>query len=125
MADGPTRETCDAVDERDGYACIRCGVSLFAVPGSRHHRKRRRVGGHAPSNLVLLCGSGTTGCHGWAHGNPREARICGLIVPTWIEDPAAVPVLTLGGWRLLEGTESRRIDGPDAVRLMEDLGLFA
>lgn len=33
------------------------------------------------SNLLLLCGSGTTGCHGWVEHNRTEAKRLGLIVP--------------------------------------------
>ena len=29
------------VDDRDGRRCVRCGRSLYAVGGSRHHRKLR------------------------------------------------------------------------------------
>ena len=79
----PTRETCDRVDNRDMASCVRCGVSLHVTSGSRHHRQRRREGDHSPANLVLLCGSGTTGCHGWVHAHPAEARSLGLIVSAW------------------------------------------
>lgn len=84
-----------AVDRRDEYACVRCGRSLEVTSGSRHHRRRRAVGGHRVSNLVLLCGSGTTSCHGFVHANPAEAQASGWIVrangrPT--PDPAAFPV---------------------------------
>lgn len=70
----------DLVDERDGYSCVRCGRSLRVTSGSRHHRQRRAVGGHSAPNLILLCGSGSTGCHGWVHEHPREARAAGYIV---------------------------------------------
>jgi len=72
---------------RDG-ACVRCGLVEFNL----HHRQRRREGGHGVENLIALCGSGTTGCHGWAHANPEAARARGYIVPTWIESPADIPV---------------------------------
>ena len=82
------------VDARDGYACVRCGASLTVTAGSRHHRQRRRVGGHTTENLVLLCGSGTTGCHGWVHANPAAARAAGYIVPAnGRATPADIPVL--------------------------------
>lgn len=125
MADGPTRATCDSVDERDGWSCVRCGVSLYSTSGSRHHRKRRRSGGHGAANLVLLCGSGTTGCHGWAHAHPDEARLVGLIVPTWL-DPLDVPVLLLRTWALLDDEgHVERITDEDARRRQSDLGLLA
>lgn len=58
------------------------------------------------ANLVLMCGTGTTGCHGMAEENPEWAAENGYRVPSW-EDPALVPVahwrygravVTLTGW---------------------------
>lgn len=46
---------------------------------------------HGPSNIVELCGSGTTGCHGWVHQHVREAERLGLIVPLG-RDPRTTPV---------------------------------
>lgn len=61
---------------------------------SIHHRLLRSQGGtNAPANLLTLCGSGVTGCHGWVHANPGIAYELGLLVHPW-DDPEAVPVLT-------------------------------
>lgn len=81
--------------------CARCGVVIWSN-GSRHHRKlRSRGGADAADNLILACGSGTTGCHGWMHANPAEATLLGFIVPSWA-DPATVPIRhALYGWVLL------------------------
>lgn len=87
----PTREACSAVDTRDMQCCVRCGLSLHVSHGSRHHRQSRRFGDHSAANLVLLCGSGTTGCHGWVHAHPALSREIGLIVPSWA-DPKSVPL---------------------------------
>lgn len=46
---------------------------------------------HSPANIVELCGSGTTGCHGWVHQHVREAERLGLIVPLG-GDPRTTPV---------------------------------
>lgn len=120
---GPSRESCDIVDARDRYACTRCGRSLASTHGSRHHRQLRRHGDHSPANLVLLCGSGTTGCHGWAHGNPASARSEGFIVPGWC-DARKVPVGTIWGWRVLrvDGTFDE-ISDAEARDIMAELGL--
>lgn len=91
MPSGPTRDTCDLVDERDAYRCQRCGAHLAITAGSRHHRQLRRHGDHSPANLILLCGSGTTGCHGWVHAHPAQARQLGLMV-RGSDVAAAVPV---------------------------------
>lgn len=55
------------------------------------------------ANLVCLCGSGTTGCHGWVEHNKAEARELGLLVRQG-HDPRERPVRVLGrGWvRLTE-----------------------
>lgn len=61
---GPNRSTRLTVLRRDGYACVRCGISVVGRPYSLQHRKRRSQGGtNSPSNLIVLCGTGTTGCH--------------------------------------------------------------
>ena len=76
------------VEARSGGVCERCGAVRAA---SIHHRKLRRHGDHAPANLVHLCGSGTTGCHGWVHANPAAALLEGFMCPSW-EDPRLQPV---------------------------------
>lgn len=122
----PSKAVCDAVDRRDDFRCQRCGASLQVTSGSRHHRMRRRDGGHSPAQLILLCGSGTTGCHGWVHSHPAAARALGLIVPALRRpplEPDEVPVKVFGaGWVLLkrDGTRERVLE---AVAL-ELLALF-
>ena len=79
------------IDTRDCRRCARCGCAIWSN-GSRHHRKfRSRRGGDEVSNGVLLCGSGTTGCHGWVHDNPAAARAEGFAVESH-EEPRMVPV---------------------------------
>lgn len=79
------------IDQREKQRCARCGVIIWSG-ASRHHRKyKSRRGGDEVSNGILLCGSGTTGCHGWAHANPRSARMAGFAVESH-EDPRQVPV---------------------------------
>ena len=99
----PPRPVCDLVDARDDHSCVRCGRSLFVETGSRHHRKLRSQGGkHDVSNLILLCGSGTTGCHGWVHANPAEALRGGWYARSW-QDTLGVPVKHYKhGWVLLD-----------------------
>ncbi len=98
----PSRALCALVDARDQQRCVRCGVSIASVSGARHHRLKRREGGHSASILVLLC----TGCHTWAHGHPKAARAAGLIIPAAgrirAVDVPAIPVRTWAGWRLLD-----------------------
>ncbi len=63
---------------------------------SVQHRRARAMGGtsrddvHALPNLLLVCGDGVTGCHGWIETQEREqARLRGLWVPQQL-DPARV-----------------------------------
>lgn len=103
------------VFERDGGRCVRCGMDLTSGTVSRndHHRQGRGMGGrqgaaraaaNLPSRRLTLCGSGTTGCHGWVtSGDVAAAERAGLVVRRGGGiDPAEVPVLTWRGWVLLD-----------------------
>lgn len=93
--------------ERESYRCVRCGASLgHGWPGySCHHRQLRSGGGRTDlNNLIMLCGSGTTGCHAWAHSNRKDtaeaagSEQLGYIVSRY-QNPECVPVWHhLFGW---------------------------
>lgn len=87
------------VTDRSGGSCERCGNPLRGERGvdwSIHHRKNRSQGGrNVASNLLVLCGDGSSGCHGWVTEHPALAGDEGTHVPSWL-DPAEVPVTTLG-----------------------------
>lgn len=118
LVDGLMQEGCvvsefadskRAALERQGWHCLRCGTNIHDPsrwPGrSGHHRQLRRAADpdvrHSPANIVELCGSGTTGCHGWVHQHVAEAERLGLIVP-FGADPRDVPVFDWEGrWMLL------------------------
>lgn len=98
----------DAVRLRAGGLCERCGRSVVNVPASIHHRRPRGMGGsrdpavESVGNLVVLCGSGTTGCHGWVEQNRVDAVGHGWLVPRRDpRDPGEVPVFVGGGWWLV------------------------
>lgn len=85
----PTKETVHAVFARDEGCCARCGTPITGERGrdwSVHHRRPRGSGGtslawvNLTGNLVLLCGSGTTGCHGFIESHRIWATDAGFLV---------------------------------------------
>jgi hypothetical protein len=95
-----------STDERVARPLVRArsgGICETRIPGvclgraaNMHHRKNRSQGGKwTASNLIDLCGSGTTGCHGVLtdpQGRRTEYEANGWIVPSYA-NPAEVPVL--------------------------------
>jgi len=70
-----------------------------------------------PANLITLCGTGTTGCHGWVESHPEWAKAHGWSVSVHQRDQVAqTPVWTWRGWvRLVYGVAlpAREYDGVD------------
>lgn len=89
---------------RDGRCCQRCGVSLYGRDYSLQHRDARGMGGsklkHTLANLVALCGTATTGCHGHVESERTESVRDGWSVPNGVT-PEEWPVLRFGkSWEL-------------------------
>ena len=110
MSDRQFQESKRIALQRQGWHCLRCGTNIHDPslwPGrSGHHRQLRRRADPAvrdlPCNIVELCGSGTTGCHGWVHAHPEEAREYGWLLRS-TENPKKTPMLhALYGWVLLD-----------------------
>lgn len=120
----------EIVTLRDKNVCQRC--RRHCGPPTRDHRKNRSQGGRTvPSNLQILGGSGTTGCHGWATAHPAEAIAEGWAVPGWADPlvwPARryissghgtlTPIWVIyddrGGWkRISDEDAARRMAGED------------
>lgn len=98
---GPTLGIVQLLLVRSGYCCERCADPIHGERGvdwSVGHRRVRGMGGtrwpgiNLTSNLVILGGSGTTGCHGEIESRRAEALRDGWLVPL-TTDPAKVPLL--------------------------------
>ena len=115
--------------DRDGSACFLCRRSLRwedrGFGWSMHHRKPRGSGGTkgaaaaaiaSPANALTLCGSGTTGCHGWAeHFRARAIEIGVLISRNAVGPefaPTAVRVQRNDGtwWLLTDGGRAVEVE---------------
>lgn len=109
---------------RDLGCCVRCGRHVAHLERGRewsiHHRRPRGTGGtsllwvNAAANLVVLCGSGTTGCHGWIESHRTEAKAAGWLISqnghlTAVEVPiehvtlGRVFLTDEGGWVAADG----------------------
>jgi hypothetical protein len=91
---GPSPAVRTRVLKRDGYRCVRCGRPAGPGIGSysiQHRVARSTGGGNTYPNLILLCGSATTGCHGDVEARHPADLAAGYRLESW-QDPAAEPV---------------------------------
>lgn len=85
-----------------GHCLGEAPVGLVRIDGEEvhgaynvHHRKDRGQGGlNEMPNFLHLCGSGTTGCHGFVTGNPSISDANGWTVASW-DDPRKVECVTM------------------------------
>lgn len=103
---GPPEQVRAAVWDRDQARCVACGTRLRRDQdwhSIQHRLPRGRGGDNRLANLILSCGSATTGCHGRMEGNHRWAEAAGYSVRGYDPSlPAEVPVLHhRRGWVLL------------------------
>lgn len=82
------------VIERSSGRCEAAVEGVCKVRGTNaHHKHMSGQGGpDTPENLLWVCGSGTTGCHGWIHANPEAATALGLLVSSFSPAPGLVKV---------------------------------
>lgn len=115
---------CEARTE----ACSAPGGRLEALPRDRvsiQHRRAQGLGGtdltetNGLSNLLLICGTGVSACHGWIENDERGlAEQMGLWVRHTYEYGEPVPValypVRVGGgrWRVLHPTVPLYVDLP-------------
>jgi 5-methylcytosine-specific restriction protein A len=117
---GPTQVTREIVYARAGNVCEIC----YRPPhmGSLHHRKARGMGGsrakwiNLPANLMLVCGSGTTGCHGKIESYRERSFDAGWLL-RWGEDAEVKPFVDGHGdwWRLDNDGGKTRTGGGEAL----------
>lgn len=99
---GPTPAQRNLVLDRAAACCELCGQPLhdgyeWVADHSFHHRQARGMGGstrpevNSPANVMLLCGSGTTDCHGFIESHRADAEANGWLVRHGC-DPATTPV---------------------------------
>lgn len=86
---GPSRLVVEVVIHRDRGQCGWCAERPDGERGegwSIHHRLPRGMGGtrrddvNSPANLVILCGTGASGCHGIVESQRGTAYDLGFLV---------------------------------------------
>lgn len=120
---GPSSSTVEAVLERAGWSCEICNHMLGDRRGedwSLHHRRPRQMGGsrwvgiNLPSNLLAVCGSGTTLCHGVIESHRSGAVAAGWLVLSRTDSATVAVLIHRDRWTYL--TESGEYsDNPPVV----------
>lgn len=107
--------------DRDQGRCFRCGRGLHwgdrGLGWSAHHRAPRGAGGSrvawvsSAANCLIVCGTGTTGCHGWIEAHRAEALEHGwLILRNSIQRADEVPALRHDGVLVVLTTTGLALD---------------
>lgn len=122
-ATGLTAAVLNKCLRRAAGRCETCGGRLGdrrGVDWSAHHRRPRRMGGSSndpavnqPANVLIVCGSGTTGCHGRIESHRTRAYQAGWLLRSG-EVPRDTPVRLHGGWRLL-GDDGSAVEAPEVT----------
>ena len=102
----PTPQVRHDVIARDKSQCQWCGRVVDTSAGwySLQHRRARGMGGtsrpesNTAANLVLVHGTGTTGCHGDIERHPLTASAAGFRIQQH-DKPYSLPVFGWAGFR--------------------------
>lgn len=63
---------------------------------------------HKSANLIVLCGTGTSGCHGWVESNRDKARELGYLIQK-VESAQEIPFQDNNGlWWYLDNDGGKR-----------------
>jgi hypothetical protein len=131
-AEFPAAVVRTAFFDRENGRCFRCRRLLrweqrgavYDGGWSAHHRKPRGRGRSRDvalsviENCLIVCGTGTTGCHGWVEKHRDRAIEQGLLIPglatTDEYAPARVRVQRLSGswWLLTPRGTAVEVEGP-------------
>jgi len=112
-------EVREAIYEVASGRCIGCG----RVDVTAQHRRARGMGGTrdplaaTPANGLPLCGSGTTGCHGWTERHPTEGALLGWRLTSG-QDQLVEPFYTRHGWHRWTVVERADRIGPVRIYLV-------
>ncbi|WPM94283.1 HNH endonuclease [Arthrobacter phage Marchesin] len=104
-----------AVIARDLSTCQWCGRHVRTESGwySIQHRRARGMGGsrsqatNQPANLLLVCGTGTTECHGWIEAHPVEALARGFRISS-SASPDRIPYEDYTGREWILNNDARK-----------------
>lgn len=94
----------EQLHKRAGSRCEICGRPYCngrRVDNAHHRRNQSQGGPDVLSNLLLLCGSGTSGCHGDVTLHPAWAVKNGYTVHGTETPPGKVRARLRGRWVLL------------------------
>lgn len=66
---------------------------------------------HKCANLIALCGSGTTGCHGWVESNRGQSRELGYLIQK-VESAELIPFRDDSGlwWHIFNDGTKKQLD---------------
>lgn len=84
------------VGQRSNRGCETCGGNGYEFS---HRRTRAIRDDHlwCPCNGTLSCHT----CHEWLHRHPDDAKVLGLMVSRYVDEPGTVPARLKTGWVLL------------------------
>lgn len=85
--------------ERSGNVCEICGCAR--ATNAQHRVNKSQGGSWALSNLIHVCGSGSTGCHGYIHSHPERSYANGWSVRQSM-NPRHMPALLKAEHGLLQ-----------------------
>lgn len=95
---GPDQKTRGLVLARDNFQCVACGKPVGGACtwwSLQHRLARGQGGGNEAWNLIAMCGSAVTGCHGLCEARDREMQARGYWLESW-QYPRAEPVMICG-----------------------------